>query len=154
MGFSLKSERERVLKESVHPMHTRYGGREPHTLRFSQWEATAYGWQLEGRVARPALEGGRCELMGWKSKTGRWPGRGCAGGIAAVAADSGDPGRFPRPRGEGLCRATPVRAGASRPLGIGASSPLPGSSGLVTQRDASLRGRVGCCLSASSREQH
>ena len=70
-----------------------------------------------------------------------------------MAADSGDPGCFPRPRGEGLCRAAPVRAGASRPLGIRASSPLPGGSGLVAQRDASLRGRVGCCLS-SSREQH
>lgn len=32
MGFSLKSEREHVVKESVHPMHTRYGGREPHAL--------------------------------------------------------------------------------------------------------------------------
>ena len=128
----------------------------PH--RCSQREATAKGrWQLEGRVACPASEGGRCELMGWKNKRGRCPGslpgRGCPGGIAAVAADSGDPGHFPRPRGEGLCRAAPVRAGASRLLGIRASSPLPGGSGLVAQRDASLRGRGGCCL-PSSREQH
>lgn len=75
MGFSLKSEREHVVKESVHPMHTRYGGREPHALTDSanRKQLPKDGWQLEGRVARPAPEGGRCELMGWKNKRGRRP---------------------------------------------------------------------------------
>ena len=77
-----------------------------------------------------------------------------AGGIAAVAADSGDPGRFPWPRGEGLCRAVPVRAGASRPLGTGAPSLLPSDSGLETQMPACGAGGEGGCLSSSSREQH
>lgn len=64
-----------MVKESVHPVHTRYGGREPYALTDSAngKQLLKDGWQLEGRVARPASEGGRCELMGWKNKRGRRP---------------------------------------------------------------------------------
>ena len=107
----------------------------------------------------PALEGGRCELTGdGKTRGGGGPGlltdHGCVGGIAAVVADSGDPGRFPQPRGEGLCRAMPVTAGASCPLGTGVSSPLPSGSGLVTQRDTSLWGGGRGAKGAACRHHH
>ena len=70
---------------------------------------------------RPALEGGRCELtVDGKTRGGCGFGslahRGCAGGITAAVADSGDPGRFRWHRGEGLCGAGPVGPDASCPL--------------------------------------
>lgn len=52
-------ERERVVKESVHPMHTRYGGREPLALADSadRKQLPKEGWQFKGRVALPCPGG-------------------------------------------------------------------------------------------------
>lgn len=53
-------ERERTVKESIHSMHTRYGGgREPLALADSadRKQLPKEGWQFEGRVALPCPGG-------------------------------------------------------------------------------------------------